>query len=343
MKEINSGTQMAKIRDYEKGFYATHLINIGAKLGIFETLNEVKDGMTVPALASKLGLHEPFLRIWCQTAYHFEILDCDNHDRFRLQLFLDEILGDKSHFRDYSKIVALTVDLIGKWFEGYPEYFRAGKTGENLYTPERSKAYYESSKNIHLVFLSMIIPQNDHLKQMLEQGIRFLDIGCGRGYFIVQLARTFEKSIFVGVDHNTYGIGEAENTISQLGLEKQVYVENIGGEELPYNDEFDLASMVISFHEISPDVRLKVVEKAYRALKSNGQLLILDFPYPGELEDFRNPMYDYGILEQFFESCFGVVLLNMGEKKELLTKAGFNNIQRTDVVKGMLELVTATK
>ena len=29
--EVNSKTQMAKIRGFEKGFIATHLINIGGK------------------------------------------------------------------------------------------------------------------------------------------------------------------------------------------------------------------------------------------------------------------------------------------------------------------------
>ena len=89
MEEINAASQMAKIRNFEKVFIATHLINIGEKLKLFETLCKAKEGMSIPDLASKLGLHEPYLKIWCQTAYHFEILDCDQLGRFRLQAFLD--------------------------------------------------------------------------------------------------------------------------------------------------------------------------------------------------------------------------------------------------------------
>ena len=47
-------------------------------------------------------------------------------------------------------------------------------------------------------------------------------------------------------------------------LEKRVSVENIGGEDLPYSNEFEMASMVVTLHEIPPDVRVKVVEKAYQ-------------------------------------------------------------------------------
>ena len=343
MEKEHSKDQMAKIRNFEKGFIATHLINIGAKLGLFDALNETKEGMTIPDLASKLGLHEPYLKIWCQTAYHFEILDCDDHGRFRLQPLLDEILGDKSHFRNYLGNIALTVDLLGKFFEEYPEYFRTRRTAKNPYTPELSRAVFEVTKNVPLVFLSMIFPKNDFLKQMLERGIRFLDIGCGRANFIIQLAQSFKNSVFVGIDPDPNAIEEAKNIISQLGLKERVSVENLGGENLSFYDEFDMASMVVTLHEIHPDIRMEVVEKVYQALKSDGQLLILDFPYPDKLENFRNPMYDFAILDQFFEICFGFVHLSMLERDEMLTKVGFKNIEQMPIGKGMFELITATK
>ncbi len=344
MEEVCSKSQMAKIRDFEKGFMATHLINLGAKLGLFEALNEAKEGMTVPDLASKLGLHEPYLKIWCQTAYHFRILDCDDQGRFMLQPFLDEILGDKSHFRNYLANITLSVDIAGEATKEAPEYFRTGKTMECYSTPEFSRAAYEPTKNIHLAFHFMIFPKNEHLKQMLEEGIRFLDIGCGNGSLIIQLAQAFQNSIFVGINPDAYGIEEAKTRISQLGLEKRVSVENIGGEDLPYKDDFDMVSMVVSLHEIPPDIRPNVVEKAYQALKSRGQLLILDFPaYPSKLEDFRDPMYDFAILDQFFETWAGFIHLNLEEQDELLMKTGLKDIQRMGIGKGMFEFVTATK
>jgi ubiquinone/menaquinone biosynthesis C-methylase UbiE len=343
MEEVSSKSQMAKIRDFEKGFMATHLINLGAKLGLFEALNEAKEGMTVPDLASKLSLHEPYLKIWCQTAYHFRILDCDDQGRFMLQPFLDEILGDRTHFKNYLANIALSVDIVGQGMKDAPDYFRTGKIAESYNTPEMSKAAYEPTKNIHLAFLFMIFPKNEHLKQMLEQGIRFLDIGCGNGSLIIQLAQAFQNSTFLGVNPDTYGIEEAKRTISQLGLEKRVSAENIAGEDLAYNDEFDMVTMVVTLHEIPPGVRPSVVEKAYQALKSGRKLLILDFPYPSRLEDFRDPIYDMGIYDQYFETVIGTLHLNTSEQTEMLTKVGFKDIQRMSVGKGMFEFVTATK
>ena len=135
----------------------------------------------------------------------------------------------------------------------------------------------------------------------------------------------------------------AKATISKLGLEERVTVDSIGGEKLTHRDEFDMVSMVVTLNEIPPDVREKVVEKAFQALKSNGYLIILDFPYPNNLEDFRNPMYGFGIMDQYFEAAIGTVHLTNNEQNELLSRVGFKDIQRMPVGKGMFDFITATK
>jgi hypothetical protein len=86
-----------------------------------------------------------------------------------------------------------------------------------------------------------------------------------------------------------------------------------------------------------------VVKKAYQALKSEGNLLVLDFPYPSKLEDFRNPTYNYGILDQFYEICTDCVHLTVEQQNELLTAGGFTDIQRCPVGRGMFDFITATK
>ncbi|UCD82138.1 MAG: methyltransferase domain-containing protein [Desulfobacterales bacterium] len=343
MDEISTKTQMLKIRNFEKGYMATHLINLGARLGIFEALNENKEGLTVEILAAKLGLHAPYLKIWCQSAYHFEILDGDKKGRYKLQPFLDEILGDQSHYRNYLANIAMDVDIIGTFFREALEPFRTGKPVEIYHTPEFSEIVYEPTKNIALAFLFMILPKNEHLKQKLEKGIRYLDIGCGNGSLIIQLAQAFTKSKFVGIGPDKFGIEAAESKIVELGLEKRVSLEVMGGENLPYEAQFDMASMVVTLHEIPPGVRKKAVSKAYQALKQGGHLLVLDFPYPNKLEDFRNPMYDYGVLDQFYEICAGTLHLTNAQQDELLSAAGFKDIQRMPIGKGMFDFITATK
>lgn len=194
-----------------------------------------------------------------------------------------------------------------------------------------------------MIFLFMIFPKFEHLKQELEQGARFLDVGCGNGNLIIQLAQAFGNSTFVGVNPDVYGIESANTTISQLGLGNRVAVEHMGGETMSYSDEFDIASMVLTLHEIRPDVREEAVRKAYQALKKDGHLLVLDFPYPRKLEDFRNPAFTFGIGDQFFECFSGFYHLDNEKQEEVITNAGFRNIQRMPIGKGMFDFITAIK
>jgi SAM-dependent methyltransferase len=341
--EVNSKMQMTKIRGFEKGFIATHLINIGGKVGIFQTLYQNEEGLSVSELAKILDLHEPYLKIWCQTMYHFEILDCDEHGKFKLQPFLDEILGDESNFKNYLGNISLDVDIIGKGMHEVPEYLKTGNRLEAYENRDASQIIYQTTNNIFLAFLFLVFPKNENLKHLLEEGIKFLDIGCGDGTLIINLAQSFPNSRFIGVGPDKYGVNEAEVKISQSGLEERVSVMNMGGEDIDFKDEFNMISMVLTLHEVDVTVREKLVQKGYDALTPGGHLLILDFPYPSTIEDFRNPIYDYGILDQCYEMCAGTKHLSSLEQDELLEKVGFINLQRMPIGKGMFDLIIAIK
>ena len=343
MDEVTAKTQMEKIRRFEKGFMAVHLINLGEKLGIFELLNNHKGGLTAADLAGRLKLHEPYLKIWCQTGYHFEILECAKDGRYTLQPFLDEILGDKFHVRNYLANIALDVDLIGKWMDEAVHYFRTGEAMKGYVEPLVSRMVYATTKNIYLAFLFMILPKNEDLKNRLVNGVNFLDVGCGDGSLIIQMAQAFPKSRFFGINPDRNGIATALAAIAQLGLEEQVSVEQKGGEALTDKNAFDLISLVVTLHEILPDNRKQAMERIYQALKPGGILLILDLPYPEKMEDFLNPIYDFGILDQFYEVCIGTVHLNVEEQNKLIRQAGFININRISIGKGMFDFITAFK
>jgi SAM-dependent methyltransferase len=346
MSEITILDQIAKVRSFEKGHRATQVINTGFRFGMLDALAESLEGLTVPDLALKLMLYEPFLKIWCQTAYHFEILDCDERGRFRLQPFLEEILGLDMSFRP--NLQREDRPTGNTQFNGTNdplfEYVRTGRPTYTVKSPLTSFVAGRGTSSISTVFLSMIFPVNDHLKTRLEKGCAFLDVGCGSGHLILEFAQVFKKSVFTGIDPDIYGIENAERSISRLGLEDRMTVENISGEEINFHEAFDLAGMILTLHEILPEVRQEALGRTFQALKKGGRLLILDYPYPGRLEDFRNPRFDYGIIEQYFEALGGIIHISEKEQDELLSRAGFKTIERLPVGDGgMLDFITATK
>jgi SAM-dependent methyltransferase len=126
-------------------------------------------------------------------------------------------------------------------------------------------------------------------------------------------------------------------------MDAQLVVEDLAAEEMSYSNEFEMICLVATLHEILPEVREEAVKRIYRALKEGGYLLILDFPYPNNIEDFRNPRYDFGIIEQYFEAPKGITHLNMTQQNELLTSVGFKDIRRTDIGEGTFDFILTRK
>jgi ubiquinone/menaquinone biosynthesis C-methylase UbiE len=208
---------------------------------------------------------------------------------------------------------------------------------------EESLATSRATQAVYLVFLTYILEQYDSLKQLMNKGIRFIDIGCGSGNLIVELALAFPNSSFKGIDTDIHGLERAESMANTSGIQERVSFEDLSAEELDCHEEFDVACMVATLHEILPSDRLPALNNINRALKSGGSLIILDFPYPEKLEDFRDKRYDIGIIEQFFEAPSGIVHLCATDQDSLLKQAGFKNIQRTDLNNGMFDLILAVR
>ena len=75
-KEITADSQVARLFAWRRGFNAMHLIDLGVRLGLFKALAETPD-VTAQQVADRLGLHAPYVGVWCMTAYSFELLEAD--------------------------------------------------------------------------------------------------------------------------------------------------------------------------------------------------------------------------------------------------------------------------
>lgn len=339
-------SQIAKIRNFERGHRATQVINTGLRFGLLNALADSVEGLTPAELALKLMLHEPFLRIWCQTAYHFEILNCDEQGRFILQPYLDQVLGLDLSYPCHPEREVCAMDTPQPREEDDPlgRFVRSGRPVRLTNSPELSWGRFQATKSISTIFQSMIFPEQGGLHNRLQKGCSVLDIGCGSGQLILDFAHRYQKSSFVGIDPDFFGIDQVEQAIAELALEDRVSVLNLGGEEMDFIEKFDVALMVLTLHEILPDIRPKVLAKAFQALKKEGGLWVLDYPFPGKLEDFRNPRYEYGIVEQYFEAMGGIVHISQQKQDELLSQAGFKAIERRSVGDGgLLDFLTARK
>src|SRR3990172_7297480 len=125
--DVTADSQVAKIFAWRRGFNAMHLIDLGIRLGLFKAFAD-SPGVTAGSVAERLGLHTPYVEIWCTTAYGFEILDADDERHFRLAPYVNEILANPAHPRYLGGYVQLGTQFATEDFRLAVDAFRTGDT-----------------------------------------------------------------------------------------------------------------------------------------------------------------------------------------------------------------------
>lgn len=106
-----------------------------------------------------------------------------------------------------------------------------------------------------------------------KENIHFLDIGCGTGWAVGQVAKLVDRhGQFYGVDLSPK---MAEKAQENFGGMSNFHFLQANAESIPLDaDSFDRIICTNSFHHyLHPDLALR---EMYRLLKSSGKLFILD-------------------------------------------------------------------
>jgi ubiquinone/menaquinone biosynthesis C-methylase UbiE len=139
------------------------------------------------------------------------------------------------------------------------------------------------------------IRRREHLMNQLEWtgNERVLDVGCGRGLFLIAAAKRLKRGRATGIDiwrSEDLSGNRAEATLANAraeGVADRVQVETADMRHLPYPPEtFDLVLSSVAIHnlELSTDRDLAITEIA-RVLKPGGFCLIDDVRHYGQYRD----------------------------------------------------------
>ncbi|MCD6376368.1 MAG: class I SAM-dependent methyltransferase [Caldisericaceae bacterium] len=114
-----------------------------------------------------------------------------------------------------------------------------------------------------------------------------LDLGCGTGKNDCLMAEYLNlEGRIVGVD---IGQEMAEQFEKNCGKFKNIRLHQQSIlEPLPFENEFDKVFMSFVFHGFTQENRKKIIDNAYRVLKADGQLIVLDF---NEFEFAKKPLW----------------------------------------------------
>ncbi len=338
--------QIARVFEWRRGFNAMHLIDLGMQLGLFKALRERPDA-TPQAVAVQLGLHTPYVETWCTTAYSFGLLEGEDASagrRYRLAPHIDLVLASPGHPRYLGGYVRLGTEFATEDHRFCLEAFRSGAT---VPFQGRSDAFAEAvaegTFGLQVLSARKLLPELPGLKARLDGGGTVLEVGCGTGRHVLQIAKAFAQARVVGVDIDPTGMKAARAAIESAGLGDRVTLVAGDVAEAVEPATADAVVMIEVLHEIAPGIRQQVIDGCARALKAGGWLVIVDETYPSTLAEARDNAFLFPIQTGFEELTWGNVLPTREEQEQLLRGAGFQGEIGRSIIGEGFTILTAQK
>lgn len=102
------------------------------------------------------------------------------------------------------------------------------------------------------------IPKIDGLADTLANGGRVLEVGCGSGIALIEMAIAFAEASFVGVDAHPLAIERAQDRVATAGVSRRVSFEVGLAHETTPGGEFDAVFFIEALHDMGdPDAAIR--------------------------------------------------------------------------------------
>lgn len=309
------------------------MLSIGHRARLFDIMSEMEHA-TSEAIAEQSGLNERYVREWLGAMVTGGIVEYDPVLKTCFlpaehAALLTRAAGSNNFattMQWFSVLGSVEDRIVDCFSEGggvpYSEFARFHEVMAE-----------ESYNSVVCGLFEHILPLVPGLEDKLKTGIEVLDIGCGSGLALIEMAAAFPQSRFTGFDISEESIGRAQASAVKRGVTNVTFqVQDVS--EMNMTNAFDLITAFDVIHDqAKPD---QVLREVNAALKPGGTFLMQDIAASSNVEqNITNPLgpmfYTISTMH-----CMTVSLAQGGAGlgtcwgKELacsmLEEAGFNNI-----------------
>ncbi|MEW8538224.1 MAG: class I SAM-dependent methyltransferase [Candidatus Thiodiazotropha endolucinida] len=309
------------------------MISIGHRTGLFDTMARIPPSDS-QGIAESAGLNERYVREWlgAMVTAAIVIYDADSGCYTLPPAHAGLLTRDASP--DNVAVFAQYIPLLGQVEEEVIDcFYNGGGVPYERYTRFHEVMAEDSGQTVVSALFEHILPLIDGHLSRLERGIDVLDVGCGRGQALLQLARAFPKSRFTGYDFSQEAIEWARKEADRQGLNNLLFEVK----DVATLDEQGAYDWIVTFDAIhdqkSPDMVLSAI---HGALREDGIYLMQDIKGSSHLHN--NLEHPIGPLLYTLSTmhCMTVSLAQDGAglgtvwgrelALKMLNEAGFNDV-----------------
>ncbi len=310
------------------------MLSLGHRTGLFDALRDSKPA-TSEEISRAANLNERYVREWLGSMVTGKVMEYDPEQK---TYFLPPEHAAWLSRQSPEGNIAVFAQYISQLGTIEEEILACFKSGGGV--PYSSfKRFHEimeedSGQSIVPVIVDQVVPMMDGMKEALQSGVEVLDIGCGRGRALQELAKAFPKSRFVGYDLSEEAVSHATQEASRKGLTNISYqAQDVSKSEA--KDRFHLILALDAIHDQAHP--RQVLKNVHQALHPSGSFMMQDIS--GSSHVHKNVDHPLGTLLYTISClhCMTVSLEQGGEglgamwgiekAQEMLEEAGFKNIK----------------
>ena len=247
--------------------------SIGYRTGLFDTMAEMPPS-TPDEIAQKSGLNERYVREWLGAMVTGGIISQDHvNNTFSLPPEHAAWLTRKATPNNIA-VTTQWFSILGSVEDNIVECFRnGGGVPYEEFNRFHEVMSDESHQTVIVPLIEHLLPLVPGLIERLESGIKVLDVGCGSGFAIIEMAERFPLSNFTGYDLSEEGVNRGRKLIKDKGLTNaELEIKDVADFSDP--GEFDLITTFDAVHDqAKPDAVLKNI---YNSLKDEGIYFMQD-------------------------------------------------------------------
>lgn len=309
------------------------MTSIGHRTGLFDTLAKLPPS-TSQQIADAAGLNERYVREWLGSMVTGRIVEYEpiagvyslppEHAAFLTRAASPNNIAVSAQF----------LPLLGTVEDQVIEcFYKGGGVPYSAYKRFHEVMAEDSGQTVVAALEEHILPIIPDLTEALQTGIDVLDVGCGSGRALNQMAKLFPNSRFKGYDFSQEAIATAQSEANNPGLTNiQFQVKDAA--KLDEVEQYDLICTFDSIHDqAKPDVVLRGIQQA---LRPDGTYLMQDIRASSNVRgNLEHPIAPY----LYTISCLHCMTVSLaadgmglgavwGEEKalEMLKDAGFSSV-----------------
>ncbi|MDC6363178.1 MULTISPECIES: class I SAM-dependent methyltransferase [Flavobacteriaceae] len=328
--EAFAGQMMSVINNAALGT----MISIGHRTRLFDVMDTLEPSTSLE-IATSAGLNERYVREWLGALVCGKVVEYNAKDKTYL------LPAENAFFltrKSNEKNMAAIASILPVWSGVEDKIVNCFENGGGVPYSEYGRFYQVmgeiSNANVGNNLIDNILKHKPDLLQLLSKGIDVLDVGCGDGKILMEMAKTFPNSQFVGIDICPEPIQSAKN-MARIAELKNVDFFEADVLDYHFDRQFDLITTFDVIHDLAfPD---KVLSKINALLKKDvGQYLMMDINASSNLENNEEHPLAPFLYTASTLHCMSVSLAQGGmglgtvwgveKAKEMLAEAGFGTI-----------------